>query len=108
MRVNNKFLFFIKILFFFFTISAFAEYDINYSTCEPKGLYSKYQFNNNPDKFYISQITSFENHLNYWDNQMIRNHCFMASNEKECLISMNKRNKEISKCLFEYKRKKGL
>lgn len=79
------------------------ELNIDYTTCEPIGIYSKYQFENNKDKFLVNHISELSSSLIYFENDSIKSHCFSSTDEKDCIKSMYKRKQEISKCLFSFK-----
>lgn len=95
---------FILLIFIVDFIKKNTEDNIDYATCEPIGLYSNYQFENNKDKFLIHQITELSSSLIYFEKDMIKTHCISSTNENECIESMNKRKQEISKCIRTYKR----
>lgn len=81
-----------------------GEYNIDYTSCKPIGIYSNYQFENNRDKFLIHHINSFSSSLIYFENDSIKSNCISSVDKKDCIESMTRRKQEISKCLFEYKR----
>lgn len=78
------------------------EYNTDYNTCTPIGIYSKYKFDSNPNEFYYNEISSFKEYINYWDNNSIKVHCISSTNENECIKNMAKLKQDMTKCLNLY------